>query len=272
MRHAPMNRLTDRVVLVTGGAQGIGLEIARRLAGEGARVVASDINEDVLSIGSRIEGPDPAAVTGLRHDVTSEESWASAIQHVETLHGRLDVLVNNAGTIVTKPIEQTSLAEWRHQNAVNLDGTFLGIKAALDLMRRSARTTPHGGSIVNMSSIAGLVGAPLMPGYAASKGALRLLTKSLAVDFGRRGFAIRVNSVHPGLTDTSMARELFVAKVRQGASASEGEARQAWIDTYPIGRIGRPEDIASVVAFLASDDSAYMTGSELVVDGGATAV
>jgi NAD(P)-dependent dehydrogenase (short-subunit alcohol dehydrogenase family) len=139
-------------------------------------------------------------------------------------------------------------------------------------MRRSARTTPHGGSIVNMSSIAGLVGAPLMPGYAASKGALRLLTKSLAVDFGRRGFAIRVNSVHPGLTDTSMARELFAAKVRQGASASEGEARQAWIDTYPIGRIGRPEDIASVVAFLASDDSAYMTGSELVVDGGATAV
>jgi NAD(P)-dependent dehydrogenase (short-subunit alcohol dehydrogenase family) len=202
-----MNRLADRVVLVTGGAQGIGLEIARRLAGEGARVVVADINASVLDIGSRIEGPDPAAVTGLQLDVTSEASWASAIQQVETIHSRLDVLVNNAGTIVTKPIEQTSLAEWRHQNAVNLDGAFLGIKAALDLMRRSARTTPHGGSIVNMSSIAGLVGAPLMPGYAASKGALRLLTKSLAVDFGRRGFAIRVNStVRDGCRALSIAR------------------------------------------------------------------
>jgi len=161
--------------------------------------------------------------------------------------------------------------EWRQQTAVNLDGTFLGIRASLELMRESAKLTRFGASIVNISSIAGLVGAPLMPGYAASKGAIRLLTKSLAVDFGRRRFGIRVNSVHPGLTDTAMAGELFAAKVRQGASASAVEARQGWIDSYPIGRICQPEEVAATVAFLASDDAAYMTGSELVVDGGATA-
>jgi len=265
-------RLLDRVALVTGGAQGIGREISRRLAEEGARVVAADVDEGVLALDTRSAASTPGCITGVQLDVTDEASWTAAIGHVETLHGRLDILVNNAGTIVTKPIEQTSLAEWRHQTAVNLDGAFLGIRTALDLMRRSAPSTPCGGSIVNMSSIAGLVGAPLMPGYAAAKGALRLLTKSLAVDFGRRGFAIRVNSVHPGLTDTAMARELFSAKVRQGANASEDEARRAWIGTYPIGRIGQPQDIASAVAFLASDDSAYMTGSELVVDGGVTAV
>jgi 3(or 17)beta-hydroxysteroid dehydrogenase len=154
---------------------------------------------------------------------------------------------------------------------VNLEGPFLGIKAALPLMIESATRTPFGGSIVNMSSISGIIGTANLAGHTTAKGGLRLLSKCLAIDFGRKGYRIRVNSVHPGLIDTESAGALMQARVRSGLSKDLEDARAALLLNYPIGRMGRAEDVAGGVAYLASDDAAYVTGTELVIDGGMTA-
>jgi 3(or 17)beta-hydroxysteroid dehydrogenase len=260
-----------RVMLVTGAAGGIGIAIVRQLAESGATVIAADMDQRRGETAVA-----PLAKLGLKVaflplDVTDEASWTLSVETIADRNGRLDALVNGAGTVVVKSLEETSLSEWRKVMAVNLDAIFIGAKAALPLMKSSAATTPQGGSIVNMSSISGIIGVPSMAAYGASKGGVRQFTKSMALDFAKRGYRIRVNSVHPGLIDTEMAERLFEGRVSAGVSRNVTEARDSWIQSYPIGRIGDPQDVAATVLFLVSDGSGFMTGSELIVDGGATA-
>lgn len=253
-----MNRLDGKVCLITGGASGIGRGCARKLAAEGARVVVAD--RDVHG------GAAVAAELGAPHrfeplDVTDEAGWARVVESTVAAFGRLDVLVNSAGIAVWGNIERLSLAEWRQQHAVNADGTFLGCRAAIGAMK-----TTGGGSIINLSSVAGLIGVADAAAYCSSKGAVRLLSKSVALHCARAGYNIRCNSVHPSFIDTPMV-DIVV-----GAAKDQAKMRAMVEHAAPLGRIGQVDDVANLILFLASDESKFITGSELVVDGGLTAV
>lgn len=247
-------RLANKIALVTGGANGLGRAIVERFAAEGAAVVLTDVD---AAAGEALA----KAVNGLfvRHDVADEAQWQAVMQAVRARHGKLHVLVNNAGISgsLTKT-EDVSLADWRRLMSINVDGVFLGLKHGIPLLRDSG-----GGSIVNLSSVAGKVGVPRMAAYSASKGAVALLTKSVALECAR--WNIRVNSVHPGFTQTAMV-ENHINEQRDPE-----KSRQIMAASHPIGRIGRPEEIAAGVLYLASDESSFSTGSELVLDGGLTA-
>jgi len=249
-----MGRLAGKVGLITGAARGQGAAAARRFVDEGAAVLVADINDD--------QGKALADELGDRAvyyhlDVANEDDWTAAVAAVIDAFGRLDVLVNNAGILHFSAIAETTLEEYERVVRVNQFGTFLGMRAVVPTM-----TAGGGGSIVNVSSIEGLGGMPLMIAYAASKFAIRGMTKVAAMELGEKG--IRVNSVHPGMIDTDMVRGIF------GAAADT-------VDLSPVGRLvalkrlGRPEEIANLVVFLASDESSYCTGGEFVADGGATA-
>ena len=243
-------RLEGKVALISGGARGLGAAEARLFASECAKVGIADIREpEACALESEIrESGGDAMYIGL--DVTDEEQWADAVHQMMTVYGRLDILVNNAGILEHGTVEETSAESWDRTMNVNSRGVFLGTRAVIPAMRESG-----GGSIVNISSVAGLIGG-LMTAYNASKGAVRLLTKSTAVQYAAEN--IRVNSVHPGPTDTDMLDVFF----------REEGAREARAADTPIPRLGKPEDIAYGVLFLASDESSYMTGAELVIDGG----
>ena len=247
-------RLEGKVALISGGARGMGAAEARFFAREGARVAVGDLLEEE---GARLES-EIAEAGGdcifIRLDVTSEESWANAVELTVSRYGRLDVLVNNAGVYQKARVEDTTLAGWDRVMAINAAGPFLGTKAAVPAMRDSG-----GGSIVNISSTAGLVGSLHSTAYTASKGAVRLLTKATAVQYA--GDGIRANSVHPGPIDTDMLAAVY----------SDPEERRLRVSRIPMGREGTVEEVAYGVLFLASDESSFMTGSELVIDGGATA-
>ena len=246
-------RLEGKVALISGGARGLGAAAVRLFASEGAKVGIGDIREEqacALESELRESGSDVMYV-GL--DVTDEEQWANAVHQMMTVYGRLDILVNNAGILEHGLVEDTSAESWDRTMDVNSRGVFLGTRAVIPAMRESG-----GGSIVNISSVAGLIGG-FMTAYNASKGAVRLLTKSTAVQYAAEN--IRVNSVHPGPTNTDMLDVFF----------REEGAREARAADTPIPRLGEPEDIAYGVLFLASDESSYMTGAELVIDGGNTA-
>jgi len=257
-----MAAVEDKVALVTGAASGIGRVTAEVLAREGARVSVADLDEagghkTALRIQSRGGN---AAFDKL--DVTREADWDAAIASTVQRFGRLDILVNNAGVEIVKLIPDTSLADWRRLMSVNLDGVFLGTKAAIAAMRKTG-----GGAIVNISSVAGINGYARQAAYCASKGGVRLLTKSAAVECAEQGWNIRVNSVHPGVIDTPMARSLLAGLDPQVA-AQRLERLKA---LHPVGHLGEPEDIARAVLYLASDAAKFVTGTELVVDGGMTA-
>ena len=248
-----MGRLDGKSCLISGGAKGLGAAQARLFAREGARVAVGDILE---SDGARLV--DELRTSGadsvfLRLDVTSEADWESAVGAVMEGFGALDVLVNNAGIYNRALVEDTTLEEWERVMDVNSTGVFLGTKHAIPGMRRSG-----GGSIVNMSSVAGLVGSRTQTVYNASKGAVRLLTKSTAVQYAADG--IRANSVHPGVIETDMMKEVV----------RTDEERATRMSLTPIGRFGTAEDVAHGVLFLASDEASYVTGAELVIDGGLT--
>jgi len=257
-------RVSGKVAIVTGGASGIGRGCALRLAEEGATVVITDLQD-------KLGGAVAAELTALggradyhHHDVTSEAAWVAVVEAVRQQYGRLDVLVNNAGIGIASSILDMTLADWQHQQAVNLDGVFLGIKHAIPLMRESG-----GGSIINMSSVAGLKGSPHLAAYNATKGGVRLLTKGVALESARERWNVRVNSVHPGVIDTPIWTKLGAALLADGANAVDVEAMAA--TAVPTGVLGKPTDIANGVLFLASDESVYLTGSELVIDGGLSA-
>ena len=247
-------RLQGKVALITGAARGMGAAEARLFAGEGARVCLTDVLEDE---GRRVEA-EIAEAGGecmfLRLDVTSEKEWTSVVSRVVDRFGGLDILVNNAGVYNYATLEQESEEDWGRMMDVNAKGVFLGMRAVLDVMKRGG-----GGSIVNISSTAGMVGSQRSTAYNASKGAVRLLTKSAALQYAREG--IRVNSVHPGTVITGMTPFAF---------PNPGDLERLIPET-PLGRAAQPEEIAYGVLFLASNESSYMTGSELVIDGGRTA-
>lgn len=253
-----MSELQGRVALVTGGQRGLGAASARALAAKGAKVVITDLGD-----GSAVAKEIGGAFT--RHDVTSESDWAAAVKFAVDSFGGLDILVNNAGIFWTKPIVETALEDFRRMQQVNVEGVFLGMKHAIPAIAQRAQKWDGGGAIVNLSSVAGLVGSPLTCAYNASKGAVRLMTKSAALEYA--AMKIRVNSVHPGVIDTPMGQQVFEGF----AAAGQNDAMQQIIARHPLGRLGRDIDIGNAVAFLASDAAAFMTGSEVVVDGGMTA-
>lgn len=257
-----MEDLNGRIAIVTGAARGIGAAIARALAEAGAKVLVTDVN-DGSEIASEIGG------AYVHHDVTSEDEWAAAISKAKDEFGGLDILVNNAGVFWLKPVTATSLDEFRKMQQINVDGVFLGLKHAIPAIAERAGKWDGGGAIVNVSSVAGIIGSAMTTAYSASKGAVRLMTKSAAIECGAMKLNVRVNSVHPGIIDTPMMASAIDA-ARRG-DETDDDVRNRFAKQHPLGRVGRPTDIANAVRFLASDSAAFMTGAELVVDGGMTA-
>ncbi|MDP1632767.1 MAG: glucose 1-dehydrogenase [Caulobacter sp.] len=258
-----MQDLTGRVALVTGGARGIGAATAKALAAAGAKVVVSDLADGTATA---------EAVGGafVKHDVTIEADWIAAVAFARERFGGLDILVNNAGIFWMKPIVDTALEDFRRMQQVNVEGVFLGLKHAIPAIAERAQRWDGGGSIINLSSVAGLVGQAGGLAYNASKGAVRLMTKAAALECARGGMKIRVNSVHPGIIDTPMmagAAAAISERTGQGANST----LERFAQSHPLGRLGRDIDIANAIAFLAGDGAAFMTGSEVVVDGGLTA-
>lgn len=256
-----MGRVEGKIAIVTGGASGIGRGCAERLAAEGAMVFVADIQEDmgretverIVACAGRAEF--------VQHDVTDEAAWVAVVEQVVTAHGGLDVLVNNAGIGIGGSIIEMSLADWQHQQAINLDGVFLGVKHCIPAMRDSG-----GGSIINMSSVAGMKGAANLAAYNATKGGVRLFTKGVALECARERWSIRVNSVHPGIIDTPIWNQINSGMLEETEKAFDHRA-MAEVGV-PTGELGYPLDIANGVLFLASDEASYITGTELVIDGG----
>ena len=250
-----MGRMDGKVALISGGARGQGAAEARLFAQEGAKVVIGDLLDvDGMRVAAEIAELGGEAVY-VHLDVTREEDWQSAVQAAVSAFGKLDVLVNNAGIWRRGRVEDTTVEDWDAVQNVNSKGVFLGTKAAIPEMRKAG-----GGSVINISSTAGLVGGPRSTAYTASKGAVRLFTKATAIQYAREG--IRSNSIHPGPIDTEMIQQVW-----QG----EDNSREESIARTPLGRVGTVDDIAYGALFLASDESSFMTGSELVIDGGSTA-
>ena len=247
-------RLQDKVAIITGSARGIGAEIARLFAREGAKVILADILEEQgRQVASEISSAGGESLF-LRLDVTSGDGWGRVVDEVVDRYGKLDVLVNNAAVLEPLKVEETTVEGWDWVMAVNAKGTFLGTRAAIPAMRKSG-----GGSIVNVSSISGFIGGDWVTAYTASKGAIRLFTKSAAIQYAKEG--LRVNSLHPGPVETDMLIDAF----------DDLDALRSRASRIPLGRFGSPEDMAYGALYLASDESSYVTGSELVVDGGALA-
>jgi NAD(P)-dependent dehydrogenase (short-subunit alcohol dehydrogenase family) len=249
-----MGQLDGKVGIITGGASGIGAACARVLAGEGTQLVLTDLDD---AAGRRLA--EQLGAVYLHHDVTDEAGWPEVIAAAEKLGG-LNILVANAGIGIMGSALDMSLADWRRQMAINVDGVFLTVKHGIPLMRRSG-----GGSVVMMSSVAGIRGSASLAGYSATKGAVRLFAKSIALECAAARDNIRVNSVHPGVIDTPIW-----TKLPPGANAPL-DPNVIAAATVPIGQAGQAEDVANGVLLLCSDASSHMTGSELVIDGGLTA-
>ena len=251
--------LDGAVALVTGAGGGIGSATVAAMIEAGAEVIATDL-----------EAPSGGTLN-LAQDVTDEAVWATLSETIGQRWGRLDCLVNNAGIATITPIADNSLAQWRRQMAVNVDSMLLSCKAMLPLLREAGKTRSGGASVVNLSSVGGIGGAPFMAAYCTSKGAVRLFSKSAALEFAALRYNIRVNSVHPGGIATGMMDEIIAAYVKLGVAPDTATARAAVDAQHPMGRWGKPEEIAGGIVYLCSPAASFMTGSELVIDGGFTA-
>ena len=252
-----MGRLEGKTALVTGAASGIGLQTSIRLAEEGARVMMTDINlEEVRQQAEKID----ANATFLKLDITEEEEWISVLDETVKRFDRLDILVNSAGMVLIADVEQITLEDWRKVHAVNLDGTFLGCKHGVRVMKEFGA-----GSIINLSSVSGMIGGFNLAAYNSSKGAVRMLTKSVALHCARAGYGIRCNSIHPTFIETPMLESM----IRD--SPDPEKARQTLVRQVPLRRIGKPDDVANMIVYLASDESTFVTGTEMVIDGGVIA-
>ena len=252
-----MGRLEGKTALVTGAASGIGLQTSIRLAEEGARVMMTDINlEKVRQQAEKID----ANATFLKLDITEEEEWISVLGETVKRFDRLDILVNSAGMVLIADVEQITLEDWRKVHAVNLDGTFLGCKHGVRVMKEFGA-----GSIINLSSVSGMIGGFNLAAYNSSKGAVRMLTKSVALHCARAGYGIRCNSIHPTFIETPMLESM----IRD--SPDPEKARQTLVRQVPLRRIGKPDDVANMIVYLASDESTFVTGTEMVIDGGVIA-
>ena len=259
-------RVAGKIALITGAAQGLGEAAARMLAREGARVAVTDINAaGAAAVAAAINAAAPGAALAITHDVTREDDWLRALAETERTFGGLHVLVNNAGIAISKSVEETSMDEWRRVHAVDLDSVFLGCKHAIGVMARTVKATGLGGSIVNISSISGIIAGHNMAAYNSAKAAVRHLSKSVALHCARKGLGIRSNSIHPVFIATPIIDGLVQQLGREEAHAKLG--RQV-----PLGHIGEPDDVAYAVLYLASDESKFVTGAELKIDGGISAM
>jgi len=264
-----MGRVEGKTAIVTGGGTGIGRAAANRLVEEGARVIIAELNGETGQAAADELGRDAAFI---QHDVRDEGSWQSLMDAVAQDHGRPDILINNAGilaTTINQTLRQTEIDEWRAIQTVNVEGVFLGCKYGVAAMSVGGREKggQGGGAIVNMSSMAGLIGTPIAIAYGASKGAVRQMTKSVAIDCARKGLGIRCNSVHPGIIRTEMGDA-----VMDLGGGDPGPKWDASIRRIPMGEAGQAVDVANCILFLASDEARHVTGAELVVDGGITAI
>ena len=248
-------RLQDKVALVTGGASGLGEAIVRRYVAEGARVVIADIDE---TSGAALVADLGEAASFVPLDVTQEPAWIATFAAMEASHGRLDILVNNAGITTFGSVEALDLAAFRTMLDIDLVGVFLGCKHVVPLMKRT------GGSVINMSSMSGIRAEPDLAGYNAAKAGVTLLTKSVALHYARSRYGMRCNSVHPGATHTPIL-EKVMSQVADPQKLYDG-----WVAGHPIGRLGKPEEIAALAVYLASDESGFATGAEFVIDGGSS--
>ncbi|MFS0557770.1 SDR family NAD(P)-dependent oxidoreductase [Brevibacillus sp. 179-C9.3 HS] len=250
-----MARLAEKVAIITGGGTGIGKTTAIRFAKEGAKVIVTDINLDSASqTVAEIKEAGGEAIA-IAHDVSREEQWQQVVEATIQQYGKVDILFNNAGIYMIKPLAEITLEEWNRLMAINVTGVFLGMKHTMPVMAKQ-----QGGSVINASSIAGLFGAPGHVLYGASKGAVRIMSKDAAMEYAAHG--VRVNSIHPGYIDTGM-----VSYASETTKHSKAELAQA----TPTGRLGTVDDVSNMVLFLASDESSHVTGAEFVIDGGATA-
>lgn len=249
-----MGRVSGKVAIVTGAAGGMGKADAILLAQEGAKVVVTDIQEDkVNEVVAEINHNGGEAI-GFRHNVTSEEEWQHIVDETVKKWGKIDVLVNNAGISLAKALIDTTAQDWDKVMSINLTGGFFGLKHVIPVMQKNG-----GGSIINISSIAGLTGSNGAGPYTASKGAVRMLTKAVAIDYGKDN--IRCNSIHPGYIETPMTKDLL----------ADENMTKWFLSNTPLPRLGKPENIAQGVLFLASDESSFITGAELAIDGGVSA-
>jgi NAD(P)-dependent dehydrogenase (short-subunit alcohol dehydrogenase family) len=266
-----MGRVSGKIAIVTGAAKGLGAATAKALAREGAKVVCTDFDDaGGETVASEIQRAGGEAIFA-HHDVVDEAHWERVVKLAEDRFGGLHVLVNNAGIApVGGPIEDKEFSDWRHTLAVDLDSVFLGCKHGI---RTIKKTTAKGatGSIINISSIMGIVGSANAADYNAAKGGVRLLTKAAALECAQAGYGIRVNSVHPGYIDTPMVRGVMERGPAGPLQMSGNEIAQMLVMLHPIGRLGVADEIANMVLFLASDEASFATGAEFVVDGGYTA-
>ncbi|HML14839.1 MAG TPA: glucose 1-dehydrogenase [Xanthobacteraceae bacterium] len=265
-----MGRVEGKVAIVTGAGSGIGRAGAAALAREGARVVATDLapaSAEETAAAIRRAGGEAIAIA---HDVGEESQWAAVIAATYKAFGKLDVLVNNAGVSGKGSLADTAPEDWRALMRVNLDGVYLGTRAAIAAMTPEGKERDQFGSIIMISSILGLVGGARSAPYSASKGAVRFFAKSVALECATRGQRIRVNSIHPGYIDTPLLAAVMQRRAEQDGTDVASQQSDL-VKLHPLGRLGTPEDIAAGIVFLASEESSFMTGSELVIDGGYTA-
>ena len=256
-----MGRLANRVALVSGGASGIGKASAVRLAEEGAKVVVADIDAE---LGQQTVGAiqdNSGTATFMHLDVTNESQWQECVAATSDVYGGLNILVNNAGIAVGGSILTMTLEDWQRQQAINLDGVFLGVKYAIPAMIESGN-----GSVINISSVAGIKGSANLAAYNATKGGVRLFTKGVARECSANRWPVRVNSVHPGVIETPIWDKMNPELLEAGMNTMDLESMAEQV--VPTGQLGKPLDIANGVVFLASDESSYMTGTELIIDGG----
>ena len=256
-----MNRVKNKVAIVTGGASGLGKSSAILLAREGAKIVVTDIDEeDGKKVVQRIKANGGEAIF-IKQDVSKEDEWKNVIETTLKTFGKLHILANSAGIGLGGTVEEVTLEDWKNLIDVNLNGTFLGTQYGIKGMKE----TGEGGSIINFSSIEGLIGDPNLPAYNASKGGVTIFTKSAALHCARQGYGIRINSIHPAYIWTPMVENFLKAQ----GDVEEGKKQLESL--HPVGHLGEPDDIGYGVVYLASDESKFMTGSELVIDGGYTA-
>ncbi|CAM3740966.1 SDR family NAD(P)-dependent oxidoreductase [Litorimonas haliclonae] len=253
--------LDNKIILVTGADGGIGGEVCKALKHANATVIATDL----------IEPAEAMSDLSLAHDVTSKGDWAKVVSEIESRYGRLDGLVNNAGFSFVDSIENTDVERWRSIMSVNVESILHSYHSCLKLLKIGGKKSPSGASVVNISSVGGQRGAAFNAAYCATKAAVLNFSKSAAVEFGMLGYNIRVNSVHPGGVDTPMLQSIIQSYVDLGAAPSYDEAQAAVVSNHPIGRIASPSEMAGGVVYLCSDAASFMTGSELVIDGGFTA-
>jgi 3alpha(or 20beta)-hydroxysteroid dehydrogenase len=261
--------LHGKVALVTGAARGLGAETAQTLAKAGAKVLVSDVLMDQAQATAASICAAGGEALALQHDVTLEADWQRVVAATVEAFGGLDILVNNAGIERLALFTEASVEDFRLMYEINVTGVFLGLKHAARVMRPGA-SAGRGGSIINLSSVAGLIGMPALGGYCASKGAVRMLSKAAAIEFARLGYGIRVNSIHPAIVKTAMGVSVVHGLVAAGLAPDDASA-DAYVESlHPLG-YGQLADVSSAVLYLACDASRWSTGSELVIDGGASA-